>query len=52
MEPLCVTDPEYEFYDQEIQSSDQFLPQTGIFRENRKLTPLDFEPKFEKKLNP
>jgi hypothetical protein len=32
MTPLCVTDLEFEIYDQEIRSFGQFLPQTIIFR--------------------
>jgi hypothetical protein len=29
--PLCVTDMEYELYEQKIRSFDQFLPQIGVF---------------------
>jgi hypothetical protein len=36
--PLCVTDLEFELYDQEIQSFGPFLPQTNIFQE----TPIGF----------
>jgi hypothetical protein len=31
----------------EIWSFSQLLPQTGVFRYNRRLTSLDFESKFE-----
>jgi hypothetical protein len=30
--PLCVTDPEYGLYNQEIQNFGQFLPQPDVFR--------------------
>jgi hypothetical protein len=30
--PLCLTDPEYELYDQEVRSFGQFLSQTVIFQ--------------------
>jgi hypothetical protein len=46
-ERLCVTDLKYGFYDQKIWNFGQFLPQTSVFR----LTPLDFEVKFELFLN-
>ena len=29
--PLCITDPEYGYHDQEMRSFGQFLPQTGVF---------------------
>jgi hypothetical protein len=32
MNPLCVTDLKLGFYDQEIWSFGQFLPQTRVFR--------------------
>jgi hypothetical protein len=47
MAPLRVINPEYELYDKEIRSFGQFLAQTVIFRLNRRLTPLDFELKFD-----
>jgi hypothetical protein len=28
---LCVTDPEYGLYDQEIMSFSQFMPEIGFF---------------------
>jgi hypothetical protein len=31
MGPLCVTNPEYGFYDKQIPSFGQFLLQTGVF---------------------
>jgi hypothetical protein len=36
-------------YDQEIQTFDQFLPQTVIFLVKPNPNTLDFEPKFEEK---
>jgi hypothetical protein len=46
--PLCIADPEYGGHDQEIRSFGQFLLQTCDLRENRWLTPMGFERKFEK----
>jgi hypothetical protein len=47
---LCITDPKYGLYDQEIQTFDQFLPQTVIFLVKPNPNTLDFEPKFEEKI--
>jgi hypothetical protein len=47
MEPLHITDSEYGSHDQEMQSFDQLLPQTRDFCSNSRLTPIDFERKFD-----
>jgi hypothetical protein len=52
MRPFCVTNLEYGGRDQEIQSFDQFLPQTVDFCYNRWLTPINFEQQFENFENP
>jgi hypothetical protein len=46
MRPLCITDPQYGGDNKEIRSFYQFLPQTGDFGLNRRLTPMDFEQKI------
>jgi hypothetical protein len=46
-EPLCIAGPEYGGHDQEIRSFVPFLLQTCDLRENRWLTPMGFERKFE-----
>jgi hypothetical protein len=48
MGPLCIIDPEYGGHGQQIQSFGNFLPKTGDFRLNRRLTPMDFKQKIEK----
>jgi hypothetical protein len=45
--PLCISDPECGGHDQEIWSFNQFLSQTCDLRENSRLTPMDFEQKFD-----
>jgi hypothetical protein len=45
--PLGTIDMEYGGHDTEIQNFGMFLPQTGNFRENGRLRPMDFEGKFE-----
>jgi hypothetical protein len=44
---LFIANPQYGDHHQEILSFSLFLPQTGDFRYNRRLTPTDFEKKFE-----
>jgi hypothetical protein len=46
MRPLCITDLQYGDDNKEIRSFYQFLPQTGDFGLNRRLTPMDFFSKF------
>jgi hypothetical protein len=41
MGPLCVTNIEYELYEQEICSFGTFFRQQAFFRQNRRLTPTD-----------
>jgi hypothetical protein len=48
MRPLCITDPEYAGHDQEIQSFNQFLSQYVNFQHNRRLTPMNFDRKYQK----
>jgi hypothetical protein len=47
MGPLRITDPKYAGHDKKYGVFVRFLPQTGDFLYNHKLTPTDFEQKFE-----
>jgi hypothetical protein len=50
---LCITDPEYGVMTKKYIVLVYFpSPPTGDFRENRRLTPMDFERKIEFFQNP